>query len=318
MIRDARKWICGAETRGLITAVIGLVVSVNFVGCATPAPKQKMAVDSGRQVRKLKSQLRKQKSVIQDLKERNLVLEKRGQIDSLSAPEISDAEKPAVLPGSFDAKELADAEAYAGGESIGGPVKLPSKLPGKIAVKAPTRAPSLVDSIASTNPLESNAKSQVSAKPAAPLAAAAAPQTPVSVASVKTGEHFLYSKILETYRSHNEDELQKTLQLLLKTYPESVFADNAVYLSGLQAFENGNLKVAKRQFEKLLKEYPRSNKAVSALFAKAAIEKRSGNVANAKRSFLRIRDQYPGSPEAARVSVELKLLESAKSKIRES
>lgn len=274
---DAHKRTCGSRSCGLVATVLGLLTSVTLIGCATTPPKTKASVDSQAQVRRLQSQLRKQKQVIQDLKEKNLVLEKRETLNTGMKPEVSDAEAPTQLPGSFDAKELADAAALDRGESIGGaaPV-LPQRLPQKQAA-----------------------------------------QTPISVSPAKTGEHFLYSKILETYRSRNDDEMQKTLQLLLKTYPESVFADNALYLSGLMAFESGNLSVAQKQFERLLKDYPRSNKAVSALFAKASIEKRLGRGGNAKRGFVKIRDQYPGSPESQRASTELKLLDSAKSKTRE-
>ena len=72
------------------------------------------------------------------------------------------------------------------------------------------------------------------------------------------------------------------------------------------------------QFQKLLQDYPRSNKAVAALFAKGSIERRTGRTRDAKKSFFQVRDLFPGSPEAARVSVELKLLEMSTSKKRES
>lgn len=304
-IFGARKRTCGSRSCGLVATVLSLLTSVAFVGCATPPPKPKASVDSTAKIRRLKTQIRKQNQMIQDLKERNLVLEKRDSNGASVRPEIADAETPTQLPGSFDAKELAAAAALDGGESIGGPVAspvLPTKLPAK-SVQAKVQA-----------------QPQATVQPQAPAPAPASapmPQTPISVSPAKTGEHFLYSKILETYRSHNEDEMQKTLQLLLKTYPESVFADNALYMSGLMAFEMGNLNLAQKQFERLLKEYPRSNKAVSALFAKASIEKRTGRAASAKRGFARVLDLYPGSPEAQRVSTELKLLEAAKSKNRE-
>jgi TolA-binding protein len=315
VISNVHKRICEAGGCGLISASLALVVSVSLVGCATAQQKPKSVVDSGTRVRRLKSQLKKQKSLIQDLKERNLVLEKRKQIEAASGPEIADAEKAADLPGSFDEKEIADAKAYAGGESIGGPAPapvLPTRLPPKMSASRKQGIEAKIPAKLSQASLAAEIASQEPIPTPAPV-----PQTPISVSPAKTGEHFLYSKILETYRSHNEEEMQKTLQLLLKTYPESVFADNALYLSGLLSFEQGNLKLAQKQFERLLKEYPRSNKAVSSLFAKAAIEKRTGRLSSAKKSFVRVRDLYPGSPEAARVSVELKLLESATTKRRE-
>lgn len=302
---DAHKRTCGSRTCGLVTTVLGLLTSVAFVGCATPPTTSKTTVDSTAQIRRLRSQIRKQNQVIQDLKEKNLVLEKRDVLNASTKPELADAETPTQLPGSFDAKELANAAAFDGGESIGGPHAAPKvTLPTALPTKLPTRT------VAAAAPAPA-------AVPQALAAPAPAPQAPISVSPAKTGEHFLYSKILETYRSRNEDEMQKTLQLLLKTYPESVFADNALYMSGLMAFESGNTTLAQKQFERLLKEYPRSNKAVAALFAKASIEKRQGRTATAKRGFMRVRDLYPGSPEAARVATELKLLEAAKSKSRE-
>lgn len=238
-------------------------------GCATTSA----GTSDAKAVLALQRRLKKQAALIQDLKERNLVLEKRqhsraaddvavsDEGESLAAPAVT-SEPPAPLPASFTAGQIA---------------------PAKVSRTAPVATPE-----------------------------------PVSVSPAKTGEHYLYSKILETYRSRNALELQKTLGLLLKTYPESVFADNAIYMSGLLAFESGDYASASKAFDKLLKDYPRSNKAVAALFAMASIEKRTGRVLDAKRAFLQLRDLYPGSPEAARVSVELKLLESASLKHRES
>lgn len=251
---------------------ISLVLALLVAGCATQTKSDK-------RMQVLEMKLKKQRVKLQDLKERNMVLERRAKSPKV-AQEISEqvgeaivqSEPPAELPGSF--------EAVAAGTTpkVTVATNAPSKLPAKLAV-APT---------------------------------------PISVASEMTGEHFLYSKILETYRSKNKEELDRTQQLLMKSYPESVFADNSLYLAGLLAFEKQDYKTALRQFDKLLSEYPRSNKAVAALFARASVEKRMGRSQDAKRSYMHVRDLYPGSPEAARVSVELKLLEPASVKHRES
>lgn len=134
-----------------------------------------------------------------------------------------------------------------------------------------------------------------------------------SVGSAETGEHFLYAKVLETYQKRNVAELQKSTQLLLRTYPDSVFSDNALYLSGMLALELGDMARATSFMDRVLNEYPLGNKAVSALFAKGVIEKRSKKPNEAQRLFLKVRGLYPGSPEAARVGLELELL-----KVRES
>jgi TolA-binding protein len=255
--------------------------------------------------------IKKQRSLLQDLKERNMVLEKREHLrvvdqvvaesdemgesigESIGNTELQ-SEPPTELPKSFLAAS---------------PIATPKNLPLKLPTKNSSRGPSSLTVVPS--PILARTGGALAAVPVG-----LAP-TPIAVSSEKTGEHYLYSKVLETYRMKKTEEMQKSIELLLKSYPESVFADNAIYLAGLLAFEGGDLTSALKQFDKLLRDYPRSNKAVAALYAKASIEKRSGRISDAKRGFLQVRDLYPGSPEAARVSVELKLLESASQKHRE-
>jgi TolA-binding protein len=161
---------------------------------------------------------------------------------------------------------------------------------------------------------ERNSAPKVSAVTEAVVAPVPAREPVVqSVGSAETGEHFLYAKVLETYQKRNVAELQKSTQLLLRTYPDSVFADNALYLSGMLALELGDMARASSFMDRVLKEYPLGNKAVSALFAKGVIEKRSKKPNEAHKLFLKVRSLYPGSPEAARVGLEFELL-----KVRES
>lgn len=135
-------------------------------------------------------------------------------------------------------------------------------------------------------------------------------------ASEPTGDQMLYSKILQTYRKRNLSEMEKSLALLMKTYPESVYADNALYLCGQLAYEQGDYQLAGQYMDRVLRLYPKGNKSVSALFAKAIIEKKQSRFGQAKRLLEQLRDQYPGSPEAMRVATELKLIEMAKTQKR--
>lgn len=140
----------------------------------------------------------------------------------------------------------------------------------------------------------------------------------VSIPAGVNAEHFLYSKIIDTYRGHDFEQMKTTLRLLLRTYPDSIFADNALYMAGLLSLETRDLKEAKSYFERVVEEYPQSNKVVSALFMIAAVDKQSGKHSAAIAGFKRVRDLFPGSPEAFRVSVELKLLGQTTSKRRET
>lgn len=138
------------------------------------------------------------------------------------------------------------------------------------------------------------------------------PATVQNVGTAQTGEHFLYSKVLDSYRNSQAAELEKSVGLLLKTYPDSVFADNALYLAGLLAMESEQLPRAMNYMNQVIRRYPKGNKAVSALFAKGVIQKRQKNHKSARQSFEQVQVLYPGSPEATRVAIELKLLTQAK------
>ncbi len=253
-----RIWISRCFYVGLL-----ILTAAAFSGCASSPTSS-----DAKKMQALERKLKKQAARLQDLKERNLVLEKRGVHRGPAA-----TEPVPVIDLAFDGE------------------------PG-VSIAVPNNA--------ALTPKTSSLKS-----------ATLNPSLPISVSPEKTSEHFLYSKILETYRVRNVREMETTLGLLLKSYPDSVFADNALYLSGLMSFENGDLSDSKSKFDRLLRDYPRSNKAVAALFAKASIERKLGRSNEAKRGFVQVRDLFPGSPEAARVAVELKLIESASLKKRE-
>ncbi|MES2963781.1 MAG: tetratricopeptide repeat protein [Bdellovibrionota bacterium] len=258
------KWNCATGSRAVLRAVIVMSAAATMISCISAPKKSAPSVDYARRIQTLKKQLKKKNDLIEDLKERNLVLEHR----TASA-------KPVDRPTGIMYTEPEP------------------KAPEKVAPQATPQKP-----IAPTSAPEPSAK--------------------ISVPAGENGEHFLYSKVIDTYRAHNAAEMKTTLRLLLKTYPDSVFADNALYMAGLQAFEMNDLQDARAQFARLMKDYPRSNKVVSALLIGAEIDKRSGRRSDAIRGYKAIRDRYPGSPEAFRVSVELKLLGQTTTKSRES
>ena len=266
MFLKMRTWISRCSVVSFL-----FLLAANLSGCAT-SPTSK----DTKRIHALERKLKKQTARLEDLRERNLVLEKRGVHQSPAA---------ATTPFEDVSTDLAS-EAEPG-----------------ISLAVPSVAPTQVLTAS---------RHVASATPVAPKQPSS-----ISVSPEKTGEHYLYSKILETYRARNAREMETTLGLLLKSYPESVFADNALYLSGLMSFENGDLNGSKLKFDRLLKDFPRSNKAVAALFAKASIERKLGRSNEAKRAFIQVRDLFPGSPEAARVAVELKLTESASSNKQE-
>jgi hypothetical protein len=161
---------------------ISLALAFLLAGCATQT-------NSDKRMQALEMKLKRQRMKLQDLKERNMVLERRAknpapaqEITERSGEAIVQSEPPAELPGSFAA-------------SVTGATPKVSVV--TVAKNAPSKLP---------------VKLTLTPTPALKIAE---PPVPISVASEKTGEHFLYSKILETYRSKNQEELERTKQLLL-------------------------------------------------------------------------------------------------------
>lgn len=212
------------------TGIVALVIS-GLTGCVA-APHASVERE---RLHELETELQRQQAVIQELKDRNLVLEKRLKTDV-------ESQRASTSP-----------------------------TPPPSGKRVPSRAP---------------------------------------VRQEPTGDQLLYSKILQTYRKKNPAEMEKSLGLLLKSYPESVYADNALYLAGQLAYELGDFSLARRRMDRVLALYPKGNKAVSALFAKAMIEKKMSRSGEAKKLLETLRESYPGSPESLRVATELKLIET--------
>jgi TolA-binding protein len=266
--------------------------------------------EQSQRIQELERALRRKKAQIEDLRERNLVLERRDQERLRSNLNANDNGETAV-PIAFDpsaggvpvvsARELLNASTVNQRSKAAFDVpSLPQLAPARLEPDSSRTLPAL--------PIASSSLNHEASGQAAPVE---------SLSAAKTGEHFLYSKILETYRVRNVAEMEKATELLIKTYPDSVFADNSLYISGLLAFEANDMSRAEKYMERVIREYPRGNKVAAALFAKASVEKRQRKYDVARRTFHQILVSYPGSPEAARVATELKLLENKSAKKKE-
>ena len=234
-----------------IVASVGVLV---LSSCATmrgnvEKPRKPQSRNSSSKTLELQREIRRQQSIIEELRERNLVLERRVHQGG-TAP----AETPVPVPFQPSA-----ASGFA--QKMGEPVREAAPTP--------------------------------------------APNAPVET---QKGDRLLYSKVLETYRRHDASEMKKAVELLIKTYPDSVFADNSLYLAGMLHVEKGNFTDGLECMTRLLKDYPQGNKAVAALFAKGMIEKRMKRPEEARKNLVLLKKLYPGSPEANRVQLELKAL----------
>ncbi len=121
-------------------------------------------------------------------------------------------------------------------------------------------------------------------------------------------EHLLYAKVIESYRKGDSSLLNKSVRMFLKTYPQSVHADNALYLNGLLALSKESFKRALKNFNLVSRFYPTGNKVPAALLSKGITLRKLGKKDQAKKVFKNVRKKYPGSPEYFQSDFQLKLL----------
>lgn len=124
----------------------------------------------------------------------------------------------------------------------------------------------------------------------------------------KENDIAMYAEMVSSYQRDDEIGLKSRLQSLLARFPQSSYADNALFLAGRMAVDHNNYAEAIKYFAKIEKSYPRSNKVVAAKFAKAMTYKRMNLPEFAMRNLKEVRTKYAGSPESFRANVELKML----------
>ena len=124
----------------------------------------------------------------------------------------------------------------------------------------------------------------------------------------KENDMTLYAEMVSAYNNDDEIAFKSRMQSLLSRFPNSSYADNALYLAGRLAVNHANYPEAIRYFGRVEKEYPKSDKVTAATFAKAMTYKKMNLGEFAKRSLLEVRSKYPGSPESFRADAELKML----------
>ncbi len=116
-----------------------------------------------------------------------------------------------------------------------------------------------------------------------------------------SGEHLLYSKVIDSYRSKTLGDLSRAVELMQKAYPRSVHTDNALYLKAELTLEKGQYQISLDTIETLLSAYPTSNKRVSALYLKSQALNQTKQVKAAELAQTEVQTRYPGSIEAAKI-----------------
>ncbi len=121
-------------------------------------------------------------------------------------------------------------------------------------------------------------------------------------------EESLYSEVIRAYQMRQIDAVDHYADAFLEKYPQSVFADKAIYLKGQIHLILGFPAEALREFERVISDYPTGNKYVSALFGKGVCYRKLQLYPYAEKVLDDIKENYPGSPEFYKTELERKLL----------
>ena len=128
----------------------------------------------------------------------------------------------------------------------------------------------------------------------------------------KTGKAYelkdaqLYSQVIQSYRNNDEKQLLRSKNILLRHFPKSIYADNAVYLAGHLNLKKGQYGESLKFFDEVIKNFPQGNKRASALFSKGQAYSKLNLKKRAKNIFISVVKTYPGSPESEKAKRELK------------
>lgn len=131
-------------------------------------------------------------------------------------------------------------------------------------------------------------------------------ETAIAAKSFPEGEEILYTRILESYRKGNAEEMQKLSNRLIKLFPRSVYNDNALYFTGLAFMEQNQFGPAIKIFDRIEEQYPLGNKRASAIYAKSVIYKKLNLPQLSQMMLQSLVKTYPATTEGLRAKLELK------------
>ena len=130
----------------------------------------------------------------------------------------------------------------------------------------------------------------------------AAPPAPSS-----TSADQMYEASLAQLRRGSTSTARQGLREMLRTYPTSERAGDALYFIG-QSFAAENPDSAAVYYEQVVQKHPSSSRAASALYNLGLVAERRKETRKAREAYQRVVQKYPQSDEAALARDRLKAL----------
>jgi tol-pal system protein YbgF len=117
----------------------------------------------------------------------------------------------------------------------------------------------------------------------------------------------MYEASLAQLRRGSTSTARQGLREMLRTYPTSNRAGDALYFIG-QSFAAENPDSAAGYYEQVVQKHPTSSRAASALYNLGLIAERRKEIKKAREAYQRVVQKYPQSDEAALARDRLKAL----------
>ncbi len=128
---------------------------------------------------------------------------------------------------------------------------------------------------------------------------------PTGVSSASADQ--MYEASLAQLRRGSTSTARQGLREMLRTYPTSTRAGDALYFIG-QSFAAENPDSAAAYYEQVVQKYPNSSRAGSALYNLGLVAERRKETRKAREAYQRVVQKYPQSDEAALARDRLKAL----------
>jgi tol-pal system protein YbgF len=124
--------------------------------------------------------------------------------------------------------------------------------------------------------------------------------TPVdSQTTTLVNEKTFYENAYAVLRNGGYDQAIAQFQSLQTLYPNSAYADNALYWIGEAYLKKGDKNSAAQTFDQLVRRYPQGGKVPDALLKQGMTQLSLNQKAKAKEYFDYLIVTYPGSPAAS-------------------
>jgi len=117
-----------------------------------------------------------------------------------------------------------------------------------------------------------------------------------------------YEQAFAVLRKKQYDDAILQFKALVTHFPQSSYADNALYWQGEANRVTRRFSQAVNEFEALIKAYPKSAKVADAYFKLGISHYQLGHVKEAKQAFKTVQQKYPSSSSARLAEEQLKRL----------